>query len=122
MKRIFQLAIVAIVIVGVDVWPEEVPLNSIYATAKEGGHVVGLRYPDPKSVDFLKRVLEMMGSPFATKHESDSVTVYWVPASTEQEQEVQNRVSQFDFIREVCPNLRIPSPSDPAKAEMKCAK
>ena len=122
MKRLSYFATVAILMVVSVARSEEVPLEAIYGTAREGGRVIGLSYPNQESVDFLMRVLVALGVPYATKLEGGVVTVYWAPESQVQEQEVQNRVSQYDFIREVCTSLKSPLPSEPAKLELTCTK
>lgn len=95
-------------------------MDSVLAAAREGSRVIGLRYPDPESTKFLTRVLKALEIPYAVKNQDEAITVYWASASSEQEQEIQNRVSQFDFVRKVCPSLQVPLPSDVAKAELSC--
>ena len=82
--------------------------------------MIGFKYPEPESTEFLIRVLEALEISYALQRDEDSITVFWAPASSEQEREVDNRVSQHLFIRKACPSLQLPLPSEPAKAELSC--
>ena len=84
------------------------------------GNYVGLSYSDPDEIEFLKRVLESIGHPYKAVSSSEGVTVYYQPVSPAQEQEVSNRVSQYTFVRDVCKQLPLPKPSDPAQEELSC--
>jgi len=82
--------------------------------------MVGLRYDDANTREFLKAVLKSMDVQYFVRTEPGGATVYWRSSSHEQEQEIQSRVSQYTFVTEVCHGLPAPAPDEPAKKQLSC--
>lgn len=83
-------------------------------------HYVGLTYPDEYSITFLKAVLNSMNLPFTEKATPEGQYIKWQSDNDAQELEIQNRVSQYYFIRMHCKNMALPSPTQPALKEISC--
>lgn len=81
---------------------------------------LGYKYNDSERYDYSLKVLEALGRPYRVI-EREGTWVYWLPESAEQEKEFNNRVSQYFFVREVCPSLELPQPHEPAKEELSCS-
>lgn len=81
---------------------------------------LGYKYPDSERYDYSLKVLEALGRPYRVI-EREGTWVYWLPETAEQEKEFHNRVSQYFFVREVCPSLELPQPHEPAKEELSCS-
>jgi hypothetical protein len=96
--------------------------STVSAERSKGGanRVVGLRFNEPKQIEFLKAVLKSMKLSYTVKTTSQGELVEWVSSDPEQEREIQNRVSQFWFISTQCSGLQSPSPSQPARANLSC--
>ena len=83
---------------------------------------IGYSYPDSDTKEFLVQVLVALEKDYRMKVISGAETISWVPDSPEQEREVSGRVSQYIFVKEVCPKLPVPSPSDPVNWNLSCKK
>jgi hypothetical protein len=83
---------------------------------------VGIAYPDEESRIFLKAVLKSMNLAYKEIETVHGNEIRWKSESKAQEEEVQNRVSQYTFIKEVCKNIELPSPSAPTRAELSCSE
>jgi hypothetical protein len=81
---------------------------------------VGLTFPDQAQTTFLKAVLESMNLPYTAKETSSGEMVQWVSRDPRQEQESQNRVSQYRFISTQCKGMQLPSPNKPALSQLSC--
>ena len=82
--------------------------------------VVGLRFSEPKQTDFLKAVLKSMNLVYTVTATPEGELVEWSSTDTAQEQEIQNRVSQFWFISTQCSGMQAPLPTQPARASLSC--
>jgi len=80
----------------------------------------GAIHHDNDTSSFLKLVLTSMNIPFTEKNTADGIYVKWKPNTSEIEQEISNRVSQYVFIKDVCKSIPLPSPSSPAKEKLSC--
>ena len=94
-----------------SIWADEIPRGYI-----------GYTYPDTESRDFLIKVLESMNKKYKTQELDNGITIFWKPDNNSQEKEVSARVSQYNFVKEVCPNLPVPKPSEKSQTELSCAK
>jgi len=81
---------------------------------------VGVTYPDEDSSTFLKTVLSSMKLPFTEKTTPNGLYIEWQSDNESQDFEIQERVSQYYFIKNHCKNMELPSPSSPAVAEISC--
>jgi hypothetical protein len=79
-----------------------------------------IKEADTESEEYLKKVLSAMDLAFAVKNTENGTWIIWESESKEQEQEVMNRVSQYFFLKDVCKELPLPSPDQPAKPELSC--
>ena len=82
--------------------------------------VVALVYPDAASSKFLKEVLISMDILFKETDTPKGKKVEWASDSEEQEKEIQSRVSQYNFVKEACKEMPLPSPSAPARDRLSC--
>lgn len=82
--------------------------------------VMSLRFNEPKQIEFLKAVLKSMKLSYTVKTTSQGELVEWASSDSEQEREIQNRVSQFWFFSTQCSGVQPPSPSQPARANFSC--
>jgi hypothetical protein len=81
---------------------------------------VGLTYPDEGSSTFLKAVLNSMNLPFTEKTTSEGQHIEWQSDNDIQALEIQNRVSQYYFIKMHCKNMALPSPTESALKDISC--
>ena len=119
MRALAKVGCLAFVLSPATAWSGEVSLAEL-ASGANRSRLVGHREPNRESMDFLIRVLEVLDAPYSLLEQNGETVVYWAPQSSAQEQEVSDRVSQFSFIRRVCPSIGIPSPSDRAREAFKC--
>lgn len=81
---------------------------------------VGITYPDEDSSTFLKAVLSSMDLTFTEKSTQNGQYIEWQSDNESQEKEIQERVSQYYFIKNHCKNMKLPLPSMAARAEITC--
>lgn len=81
---------------------------------------VALIYPDTESSEFLRSVLESMNIMYVQSQTDNGKKVEWLSNSDAQDREIQNRVSQYNFLREVCKSNDLPAPSEPAVRQISC--
>ncbi len=93
---------------------------SAHGESTNPSNLVGLIYPDKDSSTFLKAVLFSMNITFKESTKTNGQYIEWISDDKLQELEIQNRVSQYNFIKTVCKNMRLPSPSSPALKELSC--
>ena len=96
---------------------------SAYSTEKMKSapkRFVGVTYPDEGSSTFLKAVLSSMNLTFTEKTTPNGQYIEWQSDNESQELEIQERVSQYYFIKNHCKNMELPSPSKLALAEISC--
>jgi len=120
MKYIIYIVTLAALVFVSTANSQEMSFDALFSGAKVKNDISGLSYPEPDRTDFLKEVLLALGVSYAIKIEAGKTTVFWVSTNPQQEQEVQDRVSQYIFVKEACPVLKLPLPSDPAKTKLKC--
>ncbi len=83
---------------------------------------VALVYTDNESTLFLKAVLDSMDLPYRETETTKGAKVEWQSEGQSQEMEIQNRVSQYEFLRTVCKSQSLPPPGRPALKELSCKK
>ena len=93
---------------------------SAHGGISSSNNLVGITYPDKDSSTFLKAVLFSMNITFKELTTINGQYIEWASDNESQELEIQNRVSQYIFIKEVCKNMKLPSPSSPALKELSC--
>jgi len=81
---------------------------------------VGLTYTDEGSSTFLKAVLNSMSLQFTEKTTPEGQHIQWQSDNDAQELEIQNRLSQYYFIKMHCKNMALPSPTQPALKDISC--
>ena len=89
---------------------------------RRANRVVGLSFNEPKQTEFLKGVLKSLDLRYTATVTPEGELVEWASTDVAQEQEIQNRVSQFWFILTQCSGMRPPLPSQPARATLSCSK
>lgn len=82
--------------------------------------LVGLIYPDDDSTNFLKAVLDSMKLTYSEKSTNNGQYIEWKSDDESQVLEIQNRVSQYTFIKELCKGRELPLPSRPALSKLTC--
>ena len=87
---------------------------------RKADRVVGLTYQDPKETQFLKAVLTSMNLQYTATRIPQGELVEWASTDLAQEQEIQNRVSQFWFISTQCHGMQPPAPTQPARPGVSC--
>ena len=102
------LAFVALNSVALELVPEDC-LDRVCITEYDSEHE-----------EYLKRVLSAMGLTYSVKTKDGRNVVIWKSAGKEQEEEVLARVSHYFFVRDVCPNLPLPTPDQPADPNVWC--
>lgn len=75
---------------------------------------------DPESEEYLKKVLSAMNLAYSVKTKEGRNVIIWKSESKKQEEGVLARVSQYFFVRDICKELPLPTPNQPAKAELSC--
>ena len=80
----------------------------------------GIIYPDDVSTSFLKAVLTSMQIPFTQTSTPKGKYIKWASKGEAHRKEIENRVSQYIFIKEVCKNLPLPKPEEPAREKLSC--
>ena len=93
---------------------------SAYGTDKEPIVFTGITYPDPDTTIFLKSVLKAMEISFSEKATPEGMHISWQSKSDTQFQEIQNRVSQYVFVKDACKNIPLPTPEAPAQSKLSC--
>jgi len=96
---------------------------SMYAAGAEqrtSERVVGLKYKERATTEFLKAVLKAMNLRYTVTSTADGELVEWPSTDPAQLEEIQDRVSQFWFISTQCPGMPLPSPSELARARRSC--
>ena len=83
---------------------------------------VGIAYPDEDSRIFLEAVLKSMNLAYKEIETVQGNEIRWKSESKAQDEEIQNRMSQYYFIKEICKNIELPSPAAPARAELSCSE
>jgi len=68
----------------------------------------------------MMKVLTAMNLAFSVKTKEGSNVIIWKSESKEQEEEVLARVGQYLFVRDICPELPLPTPNEPANPELSC--
>lgn len=81
-----------------------------------------VNYYNEEKTNFLKQVLDSMGIEHTDQHDDDGHWVAWTPKSAKIEKEIRERVAQYGFILEVCPNLPLPKPTEQSKSELSCTR
>ncbi|MBT8348654.1 MAG: hypothetical protein KJP24_04240 [Sulfurovum sp.] len=79
-----------------------------------------LIFSDPDERGFLKEVLTSLKLPYKEFVNDMGVNVQWESYSREQELEIQNRVSQYAFIKKHCKGIDLPMPSQPTRDNLSC--
>ena len=87
---------------------------------RAGQQLIGLRYGESDTQDFLKAILTSMNIQHFERTDSEGITVFWCSSSSTEEREIRNRVSQYTFIKEVCRDLPLPASSESAKEQLSC--
>lgn len=82
--------------------------------------LVALKYSDPKQTEFLKTVLTSMNLTYTVETTPEGDRVQWASTDLAQEQEIQNRVSQYWFIATQCKGMQLPPPDKPAVSDLSC--
>jgi hypothetical protein len=75
---------------------------------------------DPESEEYLKKVLTAMDLAYSVKTKEGRNVIIWKSESKEQEKEILTRVSEYFFVRDICKELPLPTPGQPAKPELSC--
>jgi hypothetical protein len=81
---------------------------------------VALTYNEPKQTAFLKAVLASMNLTYTAETTPEGEKVQWASTDLAQEQEIQNRVSQYWFIATQCKAMELPPPDRPAVSQLSC--
>ncbi|MCW9015211.1 MAG: hypothetical protein OQL06_15700 [Gammaproteobacteria bacterium] len=93
---------------------------SFKAHSNETIRHTGLIYPDKASTEYLKKVLKALGCSYTETSTPNGQRIEWQSKSEAEEQEIQNRVSQYLFLKEVCKSKNLPAPSQAAKEKLSC--
>ena len=96
--------------------------RSAEQSGRRADRIVGLRFGEPKQTDFLKTVLKSLNLRYTVTATPEGELVEWASTDVAQEQEIQNRVSQFWFISTQCTGMQPPLPSQPALPTLSCAQ
>lgn len=93
---------------------------SFQAHSNEPVSYTVLTYTDKASSEYLKRVLEELGHSYTETSTPNGQRIEWKSASKEEEQEIENRVSQYLFLKEVCKTTNLPPPSQASRETLSC--
>lgn len=90
--------------------------------APESGYwaTTALILSDPDEREFLKEVLTSLKLPYKEFVNDMGVNIQWESYSREQELEIQNRVSQYAFMKKHCKGMDLPKPSQPTRDKLSC--
>ena len=73
--------------------------------------------------EFLKAVLQSMNVQYTVTASPDGVeSIEYYPADIAQATEISSRASQYLFIKQECPRMALPLPSQPARASLSCTR
>ena len=122
MKHIIYIVTLATLVFVSAANSQEVSFDALFSGAKVKSDVMGLSYPESDRTEFLIEVLLALGVSYAVTIEAGKTTVFWVSNNPQQAQDVQDRVSQYIFVKEACPEQKLPLPSDRAKSKLRCYK
>ena len=81
---------------------------------------VCITHYDQDHEEYLKRVLTAMDLSYSVKTKEGRNVVIWKSVNRKQEEEVHARVSQYFFVRDICPDLPLPTPDEPANPDIWC--
>ena len=97
-------------------------ISTLCMSASENlpNRLVAFTYPDSQSSDFLKAVLTSLNLPFTVKDTQNGQYIEWPTDNDEQVTEIQRRVSQYNFVKDICKGLPLPSPSTPSRNKISC--
>jgi hypothetical protein len=92
----------------------------ILCTSETVASSTSTNYPDSERREFFKQVLESMGIEYTEEQRNEETWVVWSPKSDDIEEEIRERVDQYYFVLNVCPELPLPKPGDPPKSDLSC--
>jgi hypothetical protein len=113
MRRSVVLAILALVLLTMTSARAEQPKPT-------PGRMVALTFKDSRETEFLKAVLTSLGLAYTVTVTPTGERVEWASSDVMQDQEIQNRVSQYWFITTQCKCMQPPPPSRPALKSLSC--
>ena len=90
------------------------------AVCEEISKTIGLTYPDKVSSEYLKEVLISLNIPFSERETKNGQYVTWESNNEDQEREIQDRVSQYRFLKVICKSDNLPPPGSPSKESLSC--
>jgi len=82
--------------------------------------MVALTLKDSRETEFLKAVLTSLGLAYTVAVTPTGERVEWASSDAVQDQEIQNRMSQYWFITTQCKGMQPPPPSRPALKSLSC--
>lgn len=95
-------------------------VHPTHASSNDPERTVGLTYQDADSSEYLMKVLNVLNITYKESKLPEGLRIEWQSNSESQEQEIQNRVSQYHFLKEVCKSKKLPLPSQPSIEKLSC--